>query len=82
MTAVQEIIAFCGNSKELAQVKEYAELMLEKEEKQCDNAYDKGIEDEKHNSEEMLKMLDEINECGYDFGGWDRLEKIVSLNKK
>jgi len=49
MTAVQEIIAFCGDSKELAQVKKYAELMLEKEEKECEICYDKGFLDGKNN---------------------------------
>lgn len=27
---------------------------------------------------EMLEMLNEINECGYDFIGWDRLELLIN----
>jgi len=26
---------------------------------------------------EMLEMLKEIDECGYDFSGWDRLESVI-----
>lgn len=26
---------------------------------------------------EMLEMLKEIDECGYDFGGWDKLEQLI-----
>lgn len=82
MTAVNEIIAFCGDSKELKQVKEYAELMLKKEEKQCVDAYDKGVEDEKRKSSEMLSLLVEIDEKGYDFNNWSEVEIILASNKK
>ena len=70
MTAVNEIILFCGESKELKSIKDFAFLKLDQEEKQCDNAYDCGVK-------ELSLILKEVHEKGYDFDNWEELERLI-----
>jgi len=55
MTAVEEIIAFCGDSKPLKKVKEFAKSKLLKEENKFDEAYDKGFLDGFLDCEKIFK---------------------------